>query len=461
MRGQLEASIGRYGDGRTTPAMRLDLSRRSGAVLTEGSLVLERTVDDEKGRGPRTRINPNGTLREALTYDEHDGFRNGSASLGHERPLLGGKLRANLAVKRERERAATALDTSFPAPGLENVLERETQDEGELGATWDRALGARLSLELTGLERRTRDRATEHSDDGTGTQDVGERSTGGERIGRALLRWQAGKTLALEGGGEGAFNFLDSHASLRDRRHRRRVARRQRSRRRTPRRRVRDRDMAGHAAAQHRGRRARRNVEARAIRRFQPHQAARLRQTASVRDLGRRPRHAVAAPGRAAGGPARFRRFRQFDVAHLRAPSPLATATSSPTAAGSRALAWERRFWSEGAIVLTARHEWISHTVDRVGVFGPGFAFDARGNIGPGRKTRLEASLSLPLDRFGIAGGLLKAEGGYRWTSVIDPTTGERRGISGEEPMDGEASFHAGPARPGLSLGRRCGHRQA
>jgi hypothetical protein len=440
LRGQLEASAGRYGDGRTTPAMRLDLSRRAGAVLTEGSLALARTVDDEKGRGPRNRVNPNGSLRQALIYDEHDGFRTGNFSVAHERPFAGGKLRANLALKRERERAATTLSTSFPAPGLEQVLELETQDEGELGATWDRKLNGTLSLELTGLDRRTRDRASEHSDDGGGTEDVGARSTGGERIGRAVLRWQTTPKLAIEGGGERAFNYLDSHAFYA----------------------VDGMAVALPAANVHV---AERRAEGFATATWQV--SAPLSVEAGVRvetsrlvqsgDSELTKRFVFAKPhlfATWASGPHSQWRLRverlvgQLDFGDFVSSTSL---TSATVTAGNRdlepdrrwlaSLAWERRFWGEGALVLTARHERISHTVDHVGIVGPGYAFDATGNIGLGRKTKLEASLSLPLDRLHIPGGLLKFDGGYRWTAVTDPVTGQRRRISGEEPLDGEIHF--------------------
>ena len=72
---------------------------------------------------------------------------------------------------------------------------------------------------------------------------------------------------------------------------------------------------------------------------------------------------------------------------------------------------------------------------------GPGFAYDAPGNIGRGREDEITASFSLPLERLGVAGGLVKGEVGYRRTSVVDPTTGRRRPISGEPPVDGALHF--------------------
>lgn len=439
-RGQVEVGAGRYGDGRTTPAMRLDLSRRSGAVLTEGSFALARTVKDDKGHGPRTRVNPNGSLREALLYDEHAGARSGNFSLGHERPFAGGTLRANLALKRERERAATMLATTLPAPALEQVVERETQDEGELGATWDRKLAKNLSLQLTGLERRTRDRATDRSGDGADTEDVGERSTSGERIGRLVLRWQASPALTVEGGGERAFNYLDSHASyaiggvavmlpaadVRVDEHRTEGF-------------VTATWQAAAALTLEGGMRVERS------RLIQSGDSNLTKQFVFTKP------HLFATWSSSASTQWRLRVERlvgQLDFDDFVSSTSLTSATIT---AGNRdlepdrrwltSLAWERRFWGDGALVLTARHEWISHTVDRVGVFGPGFAFDATGNIGPGRRTTLGGSLSLPLSRLHVPGGLLKFDGGYRWTSVIDPTTGDRRRISGEQPIDGEIHF--------------------
>lgn len=439
-RGRIEASFGRYGDGRVTPAGRADVSHKSGAVLTEASLALERTVDDEKGRGPRTRTNPDGSRREALIYDEHDGFRNANASIGHERPLLGGKLRANLSLKRVQERAATSLDTSFPSLGKELVLELERQEEGEIGATWDRPLSSVLALELTALDRENSDKATEHSNDGTEINDVGSRSRGAERIGRALLRWQAASGLSVEGGGEGAFNYLDSHASYA----------------------VNGVPVLLPAAnvrvAEHR-------AEGFATATWQvvsplSVEAGLRVETSTLVQSGdsnltksfvfAKPHVFVtwAAEPRTQFRARVERLVGQLDFGDFVSSTSL---TSSTITAGNRdlepdrrwvsSLAWERRFWGEGALVLTARHDQITATVDRIGVIGPGYAFDAPGNIGSGNKTRLSASVSLPLDRLHVPGGLLKFDGGYRWTSVIDPTTGVRRAISGETPIDGEIHF--------------------
>lgn len=452
IRGQGELTFGRYGDGRLAPAARIDLSRRGDKTLTEASLYLYQTIDDEKGPGPRVRLNANGSLRERAWYDERDKIRGFQASLGREQPLAGGQLRINASFKRVRERADTDLTFFAPAPGLEQVVELETQDNVEFGAEWTRALGSKVSLELTGLKRWSRDRASERSDDGSEIDDVAESSTGGESIARVLLRWRPTATLTIEGGGEGAFNYLDSRSSLAI-------------------------DGIAVPLPAARVRVAERRAEGFASAVWQPSSAWTAEigvrvETSTLTQSGDsslrksfvfpKPRLAVtwSSGPRTQWRVQLERQVGQLDFGDFVSSTSL---TSSTITAGNMdlepdrkwiaTLAWEQRFWKDGAVVLTGRHEWISRTLDHIGVIGPGYAFDASGNIGDGSKTKIEANLSLPLDRIGIRGGLIKVDLGYRWTSVIDPTTGMRRRISGEEPIDGEVHITLDRPRIGWRWG--------
>jgi hypothetical protein len=81
--------------------------------------------------------------------------------------------------------------------------------------------------------------------------------------------------------------------------------------------------------------------------------------------------------------------------------------------------------------------------VDRVPIFSPGGVLlaDAPGNIGEGTKDEVQASLTLPLDRFRIPRAQLKGQVTVRRTEVTDPLTGETREISGLHPIDWEAHF--------------------
>ena len=103
--------------------------------------------------------------------------------------------------------------------------------------------------------------------------------------------------------------------------------------------------------------------------------------------------------------------------------------------------AWERHFLRDGAAVLTLRHSELSDVVDRAPVFSPSGPFDAPANIGGGSKDELSLTVSLPLDRFHMPGGLLKTDTTWRRSRVTGPTTGESRPISGLRPFEGRVEF--------------------
>ena len=116
-------------------------------------------------------------------------------------------------------------------------------------------------------------------------------------------------------------------------------------------------------------------------------------------------------------------------------------------------IAVEQRFWDRGALVLTATHGEIQGVVDRGPVFTPTGVFDRPANIGDGSRDALRAELTLPLDRLGIRGGLVKGYVVRRWSKVEDPTTGTDRRISGQRPVEWEMKITRDlPARK-LTLG--------
>lgn len=116
--------------------------------------------------------------------------------------------------------------------------------------------------------------------------------------------------------------------------------------------------------------------------------------------------------------------------------------------------AYERHFWSGGDLSLTLRHATISDTIDRVPITGPsGSVFDAPGNIGSATSDALIASLTLPLDRLGIAGGQLKASGTFQRSQVNDPTTGKPRPLTDLNPTEYTISFRQDLPRWAMSWG--------
>jgi outer membrane receptor protein involved in Fe transport len=98
----------------------------------------------------------------------------------------------------------------------------------------------------------------------------------------------------------------------------------------------------------------------------------------------------------------------------------------------------EQRFWGRGAVLLSYRHDRVQQVVDLIPVAG---RFDAPGNIGDGTRDEVRLSLTLPLDRLGVSGGIVRFNGTSRWSSVTDPVTGQDRRISGERPFEGDFQF--------------------
>jgi hypothetical protein len=92
--------------------------------------------------------------------------------------------------------------------------------------------------------------------------------------------------------------------------------------------------------------------------------------------------------------------------------------------------------------------------VDRAPVLDPsGIVFDAPANIGDGTKDELKLELTLPTDRLGLARGQFKGSVRRGWTEVTDPTTHEKRGISGYHPVDWNVAFSQDVPRWNLTWG--------
>lgn len=437
-RGRLEAAGAIHRDGVTAPRLAGELSRRRGDRLLDLSASIGRTVDDEKGQGPRIRTHPDGTLERDALYREDKGARVAEAAAGHERQALGGKLRLDATVKDEKARADIRETERFPDPSVETVVERENVAEAEIGGRFERALTAGWALEVQALHHATRTRAGDRSVEGAETSTTRVASETGETIARALLR-RDGSRASLELGGEAAFNSLDSRSALEE--NGQSVA--------LPSANVRVEERRAEAFATLTWRpRPTLTVEAGAR-----VEASRLTQTGDSQlektFLYPKPRLLVTW-ARDDRHQLRFeveRRVGQLDFEDFVSSTSLTSNTITagnpdlePDKTWRLAATWERRFGKAGAIVLTARHDQIADAVDRVPIVGPGHAFDAPGNIGDATRDEIALNASLPLDAL-VRGGLLKADLTARRSRVVDPATGARRGLSDEPALEGALHF--------------------
>ncbi|XBQ16337.1 MAG: TonB-dependent receptor [Oceanicaulis sp.] len=99
---------------------------------------------------------------------------------------------------------------------------------------------------------------------------------------------------------------------------------------------------------------------------------------------------------------------------------------------------WERRFAEEGTVTLIGLYEWVEGVSDLVPIGG---AFDAPGNLGDGRRWRLQMNYTTPLDALGVPGGVLSGSAMVRETMVTDPVTGVERRFRNDEDWRASIDF--------------------
>lgn len=426
-------------DGRLQPALRVEGSRNFDGKLWEGSIVGGGGLDDGAGDGPRTRLDAAG--RPILLGDvksEGDAW-NLTGNTAYETPLIGGRLRANARLFYN----AYQFDQEDYLPGDIREVEdyRETEHSGEVGLRHTQPLGARSSVEVFAIQRYKRFHVNAEYDTPDSSADFDTNSKTGETIGRAVLKHALTPTIALEGGAEGAFNWLEGRTRYAENG----VAID------LPAANVKVEEKRGEAFA---------TATWRASPKFSLEAGLRA-ETSTITSEGDvelektlnflKPR-ALATWTPADGWQVRARVEREIGQLNFNDFVASSNLSAGAVLVGNPDLnpaqAWvlegaiERRFWTSGALVLTARHLELKDVVDRVPIFTPaGGVFDAPGNLGEGAQDELEVSLSLPLQRLGVKGGLLRGQSTWRRSEVTDPTTLEKRRISGQHPVDWEIHF--------------------
>lgn len=439
-RGVAALALNNSWDGRHAPSVRLEGSGDIGPRKWELGLLAGGFIDAGAGDGTGQRISRAGVVTPFDIESEADGL-NGQLTGVYETPILGGKVRLNGRVFSEKYKEEDNTILRGPAGGREDNVDHIRTDDTEIGGTFTRRLGPKTTLEVVGL-RQTRDQAIDSDFSNGVTSNFALRRESSETIGRTVLKHRATDRLSFEAGGEYAINKLDSATSLFTN------------------------GLAENLpAADVQVQEDRFEVFGKAV--WRPTDQLTLDGTLRFENskiesdgdvvLGKtlrylKPRLAVTwAP--TPSTQVRLRGERQ--VGQLDFDDFVADANfsdSSGVSAGNPDLnpeqAWvaeaavEQRFWRSGSVSLTFRHSELSDVVDRGPVTAPDKTiFDRPENIGDGTKDELILQYSVPLDRLGVKGAVLRGDLTKRWSKVTDPTTHLRREISDLHPVDWNATY--------------------
>ncbi len=430
-----QASSNMWPDGEVVPRAKVDYTRNSGGWRYEASIERIGNFDDSVGTGTYRVIDGAGTVTRYKAHNagigEGWGF-NGAVNM----PLFGGRFRTNLTL----EDSPFSSGTYYVHPNDNQIITDKSGDrKGELGLHWSGAIGG-AHLEALTLQR------LGHQTDYNvsrvpGTDEAFSSSSDtGETIARATLTYDYSPKLTFEGGAEGAYNFLDGTSGY---------------------------TLNGInvplPSANARVEERRGEVFAKGTWKFASDftlEAGTRFEFSTIKETGDaaqsrsffypKPRAVLSwTPDEDTQLRLRIERaVGQLDFTNFLASSDLSgvgvsagNADIKPDQRMQYALSYERDFWKKGAIVVTLLHEQITDAVDYVPIFASSGAFDAPGNIGNGRNDEIDVELTLPLDRIGISGGLLKATAIWRDSAVTDPLTGLKRRISGQRPQKIKINF--------------------
>ena len=424
----LEANSYVYPDGHLGPLLQASWSRREGENQLEASLSATTDRTDDTGDGYRRRYNAAGAPIQTADLDRWDRFRNVRGTAAWQGLAGGGRLKINGVLGWNQ--AENSIDTLIRSGAGQNErVENEGDEvESELGLNWTRSLGERTEIELTGLQRYEVDNDESRSVSGLNRVAFGGEGTAGETIGRAVLRFRQSDRWAFEGGGEAAYNFLDSATTYAENGVPILL----------PSASVKVEELRGEMFGQTTWRPGPKLTVEAALR----VEVSEISQSGDS-DLSEtfvypKPRLQLTWT------PVTDHQFRfrvEREVGQLDFGDFVASADVDlnqveggnpelePAKNWTLEAVYERRFWGEGALTLTVQHREWEDLIDVIPLTG---GFEAVGNIGSGTSDFQQIQLTLPLDRLGLSNARLLARASFGQSSVTDPLTGEDRRFSNQ-----------------------------
>ncbi|HEX8570851.1 MAG TPA: TonB-dependent receptor [Caulobacteraceae bacterium] len=437
-------------DGRWNPQIRFTPTHKAGRLTLDGSLLLYQTESDEGGEGEyRLTDAAGGLLQEGPFYNKTpvQGVEANAKAEFKRSPTDTFRVSGLYKLQDVEQHERAEFVRGSQAGGAAYLTYGSIRHDAEIGADWDHVFGPRTTLKLLALQT-IRDRKDVVTAEENGSvADVTDDTFAGESIVRGVLAFRRSDTLAFETGAEAAFNFLEGASTL-----------------------VVDGEPVDLPSANVRVEELRGEAFGTATWKPSPRwsfEAGSRFETSTISQSGdvtseksfffAKPRVlATFAPGRGAQFRVRLEReVGQLDFGDFVSSAQLATGTvdaGNPDLEPQRSwvfeATYEQRFWDKGALVATYTHGAIEAATDLVPVLVDSNQdgviddfFDAPGNLGEATRDTLELNLTLPLDRLGVPGGLLRTWRVWNVSEVTDPTTGQARRLSGQHPYDWEVKF--------------------
>ncbi|THD58825.1 TonB-dependent receptor [Phenylobacterium sp.] len=440
-RGILHYADQHVSDGRRFGTLRVEGSGNLGPRTWEGGLTVSGFIDDGLGDGPRKEINPDGsTLLGGHIHSQGWGTQVTATGAG-ETPFEDGRLRINARINTQVYDSAELDTLQVPANETEHDHQDDNYLQTEVGARYNRAFGARTSIEIVALRQDKHELVADDFRPVGDIQNFRLDTRSAESILRGVIKFQQTPKLSWEGGAEGALNTQTSVTTFTDQGVPQVIP------------------AADVTVEEKRG-----EVFAKAV--WRP--ISQITVEGVLREEGShisstgdvllekslyftKPRLVVTwAPTDKTQVRVRYEReVGQLDFSSFVASTSLVAGVITagnpnlePQQDWASEVALEQHFWGGGAIVLTARHLEITDVVDRAPVeASDGTFFDTPANIGNGWENDAVVNLTLPLDKLGLKGAQFRYDLTRRWSEVTDPTTGLRRPISALHPTDWDAHF--------------------
>ena len=417
-----------YPDGYLGPVLAASWSRREGDDQIEASLRATSDRTDGTGDGYRRRYDAAGGLIQEADLDRYDRYRNIRGAAAWQGRRGGGLLKVNGLLGWSDE--IDSIDTLIRSgAGRNERAENEGEEvEAEFGANWARPLGERTEIELTGLQRYESDTDQSRSISGANSATFGGEATAGETIGRAVLRFRQSDRWAFEGGGEAAYNVLDSDTTYAENG----VAVP------LPSDSVKVEELRGEVFGQTTWR-PDPTLTVEAGLRVEVSEISQSGDTDLTETFVYPKPRLQATWTPIADHQLRLRIEReigQLDFGDFVASADVdlnqvegGNPELEPAKAWVLEAVYERRFWGEGVLTLTAQYKRWEDLIDVIPLVG---GFEAVGNIGEGSSSYQQVAVTLPMDRLGLPNARLSARATVSQSSVADPLTGEDRRFSNQ-----------------------------